>query len=90
MLARDYRVLTKDYSTQRAPKLADSVTEWFDDPTQPGRQVGLVTTSSTDDYCRPVIRIAVRCRKNNGHWAIGVLVTNLPPDEVATLMNIEF
>lgn len=90
MLARGYRVLTKDYSTQRARKFADSVTQWFEDPTQPGRQYGVVTTPSTDDYCRPVIRIAVRCRKNNGHWAVGVLVTNLTPDEVATLMNLEF
>lgn len=90
MLSRNYRVLTKDYSSQRAKKLADSITEWFEDPAQPGRQVGFVTTSSTDDYCRPVIRIAVRCRRNNGTWAIGVLVTNLTPDDIATLMNTTF
>ncbi len=90
MLSRHYRVLTKDYSSQRAKKLAASVTEWFEDPAQPGRQVGFVTTSSTDDYWQPVIRIAVRCRKNNGTWAIGVLVTNLTPDDIATLMNTTF
>ena len=44
LLLRDYRVLTKDYSTTRARKLAASVTQWFDDPNQSGRQFGLVTT----------------------------------------------
>ena len=85
LLSRHYRVLTKDYSTTRARKLAASVTQWFDDPAQSGRQFGLVTTAH--DYCQPVVRIAVRCRKHNGHWAIGVLVTNLSPDEVSSLMD---
>ncbi len=85
MLSRGYRVLTKDYSTQRARKLAESVTQWTDDPLHSGRQVGLVNSPSGDDYAQPVIRIAVRCRKNNGQWAIGVLITNLTPDEVVAL-----
>ncbi|MGC1308505.1 MAG: hypothetical protein WA885_14870 [Phormidesmis sp.] len=89
MLARGYRILTKDYSTARARKLAESVAQWQDDPFHPGRQIGLVTAPSQDDYSQPVIRIAVRCRKNNGQWAIGVLVTNLTPDEVASLVEIE-
>ena len=33
-----------------------------------------------------MVRIAVRCRKHNRQWAIGVLVTNLSPDEVTSLM----
>lgn len=88
LLARDYRVLAKDYSTQRARKLADSVAQWVDDPTAPGRQVGLVTAPALD-YDQPVLRIAVRCRKNNGQWGIGVLVTNLSPHQVAALVGIE-
>ena len=56
---------------------------WEDDPLQAGRQIGLVTTSSEEDYAQPVIRIAVRCRKKNGQWAVGVLVTNLSPAQVA-------
>ncbi|MEO1391125.1 MAG: hypothetical protein AAFV85_27650 [Cyanobacteria bacterium J06634_6] len=43
--------------------------------------------NTAHDYAQPVIRIAVRCRKNNQQWAIGVLVTNLSPDEVSSLMN---
>ena len=89
MLSRGYLVLTKDYSPKRARQFADSVTQWVEDPRQPGRQVGVVTTAKADDYTQPMLRIAVRCRKNNGQWAIGVLVTNLKPDEVAALMNVE-
>lgn len=89
MLSRGYRVLTKDYSTQRARKFADSITQWFDDPAQPGRQFGAVTTAKPDDYAQPMLRIAVRCRKNNGQWAVGMLVTNLNPDEVTALMAVE-
>lgn len=85
LLSRHYRVLIKDYSTTRARKLADSVTQWFDDPVQAGRQYGLVRIPH--DYCQPVVRIAVRCRRNNQQWAIGVLVTNLSPDEVADVMD---
>ncbi len=82
-------MLTKDYSTQRARKFADSITQWFDDPAQPTRQFGVVTRAKPDDYAQPMLRIAVRCRKNNGQWAIGMLVTNLKPDEVAALMSVE-
>lgn len=90
MLTRGYRVLTKDYSSQRARKLAETVAYWVDDPCQPGRQIGLVTASSQRDYGRhPVIRIAVRCRKNIGQWAVGVLVTNLTPPEVSALTQID-
>lgn len=89
MLSRGYRVLTKDYSTTRAKKLAQSVKHWADDPTQPGRQVGLVTAASEQDYAEPVVRIAVRCRKNNGQWAIGVLITNLSPDDLLGLGTLD-
>jgi hypothetical protein len=36
-LQRGYRVHAKDYSTQRATRLAASVTTWVDDPRTPGR-----------------------------------------------------
>lgn len=31
----------------------------------------------------------MRCRKKNGQWAVGVLVTNLSPAEVAELVEID-
>ena len=59
------------------------------DPFQSGRQIGPVTAPSNDDYAQLVLRIAVRCRKHNGQWAVAVLVTNLSPAEVAALVEID-
>ena len=42
LLARGYQVLAKDYSSVRSVSVAASVTEWFDDPKVPERQVGWV------------------------------------------------
>ena len=78
LLARGYQVHAKDYSSARARKLARSVTTWVDDPRGGERQVGWVPVSS-DDYVEPVVRIAVRCRKQNGTWAYGVLISTVDP-----------
>ena len=88
LLNRDYLILTKDYSTARACKAAKTVAQWVDDPCHPGRQVGLVTAPAPE-YDKPVLRIAVRCRKNNGQWGVGLLITNLMPDDIASLTDIE-
>src|SRR6266516_7494595 len=61
LLERGYQVIAKDYSGQRAQKLALSVTDWVDDPHIEGRQVGWVR-AATSAYARAVRRIAVRCR----------------------------
>src|SRR5437660_4797993 len=84
LLARGYQVIIKDYSTQRAERLAQSVTWWADDPKISGRQVGWVHTPTTD-YVRPVRRLAVRCRKANGQWGVSVLIVTLAPSEVLML-----
>jgi Transposase DDE domain group 1 len=86
LLERGYQVLAKDYSGQRAQKLAQSVTRWVDDPRIDGRQVGWVTTPASA-YVRPVRRIAVRCRKQNGQWGIGVIISTLSPADVLTVTN---
>jgi len=83
-LARGYHVHCKDYSGQRAKNLAESVTEWVDDPRETSRQMGWVT-AETDAYCCPVRRIAVRCRKKNGQWGVGVILSSLPPEVVLRL-----
>lgn len=41
-LARGYQIQCKDYSGQRAHRLAASVTTWIEDPDEPGRQIGWV------------------------------------------------
>ncbi len=85
-LERGYQVHAKDYSTQRATALAASVTAWVDDPQTPGRQAGWVTIPA-DQYVRPVRRVAVRCRKQDGGWGYGVIVSALPPRDVTLLTH---
>src|SRR3989441_1364539 len=88
LLARGYLVHCKDYSSTRAQRLAASVQYWVDDPKVQGRQVGWVRLAATE-YVRPVRRIAVRCRKANGQWGIGVLISTLCPTEVLGLTQPE-
>jgi len=73
LLARDYIVLAKDYSSTRSALLARSVRHWYADPKLPEREVGWVRDEPSD-YVRQVQRIAVRCRKANGQWSYGVLI----------------
>ena len=84
LLERNYQVIAKDYSGQRAQKLAQSVSAWVDDPHIDGRQVGWVTEDASA-YVRAVRRIAVRCRKKNGQWGVGVIIATLAPAEVLAL-----
>jgi hypothetical protein len=79
LLRRGYQVHLKDYSGPRVRRLAASVTRWQDDP-RTERQMGWVGEPATD-YVREVRRIAVRCRKKNGQWAFGVLLSTLTPAE---------
>jgi hypothetical protein len=78
LLERGYQIHAKDYSTARARKLAARVTTWVTDPRAPDRQVGWVA-EATAAYVEPVIRIAVRCRKRNGRWAYGGLISTVEP-----------
>jgi hypothetical protein len=84
LLLRGYQVHGKDYSSKRARRLAESVQDWVDDPHVQGRQVGWVCLPASE-YVRPVRRIAVRCRKANGQWGIGVLISTVTPQEVLAL-----
>jgi hypothetical protein len=84
LLTHGYHVHWKDYSSTRAQTLAESVTEWVDDPRIAERQVGWVTVAPTT-YSRPVRRVAGRCRKKNGPWGVGVLISTLAPDEAIVL-----
>lgn len=83
-LQHGYQVHAKDYSGQRASILAKSVTKWVDDPRVPGRQVGWVETPATE-YVRPVRRIAARCRRKDGRWAVGVIISSVPPEDILVL-----
>jgi len=84
LLGRDYQVHGKDYSGVRAKTLAESVRQWITDPADSNRQMGWVSLPA-ELYCRPVQRIAVRCRKKNGQWGYGVILSTLAPQEVLLL-----
>ncbi len=53
-------------------------------PHQPERQFGWVTEAA-EAYVRPVKRIAVRCRKPDGTFAYGVLISALSAQQALTL-----
>jgi hypothetical protein len=84
LLDRGYQVHGKDYSGVRARTLAESVSQWISDPADSNRQMGWVTLPA-DLYDRPVRRIAVRCRKKNGQWGYGVILSTLSPNDVLLL-----
>jgi len=84
LLARDYQVHCKDYSGQQAKRLASSVHDWYSDQALPERQFGWVTEAA-EAYVRPVKRIAVRCRQQDGAFAYGVLISTLSAQHVLVL-----
>lgn len=83
VLGRGYHFHGKDYSANRVQNLVQDIA-WVTDPKDTDRQFGWVT-EPTDLYCRPIRRIAVRCRKRNGHWAQGVILSSLLPEWVLQL-----
>ena len=87
LLRQDYAVVTKDYSFRRTTLLANSVTEWVPDSTQPNRQMGWVQEESRD-YVGPVRRLAVRSKSTKGRWQYAILLfANLCDFDVLTLMG---
>jgi len=86
LLAQGYHIHTKEYSGKRARKLAETVTTWYADQEVPGRQFGWVCQDASE-YVDVIRRIAVRTRKKNGQWGIGVLISTLSSHEVTYLMG---
>ncbi len=87
LLTRGYHLHCKDYSATRAQRLAQSVQIWVDDSQVEGRQVGWVCLPAPE-YVSPVRRLAVRCRKANGQWGTGVLISTETPSEVLALTQV--
>ncbi|MGV3722280.1 MAG: transposase [Actinomycetota bacterium] len=83
-LSRGYHYHGKDYSAPRAAKLAGSVTQWYRDPRQRGREVGWVTVAA-QEYVQPVRRLAVRCQQANGRWRSAVVVSTVAPTDIFRL-----
>jgi hypothetical protein len=87
LLERGYQLLTKDYSSQRAARLAKSVVRWVEDPRSPKRQVGWVLERCSE-YARPVLRLAVRCLSKHNRWRVAVLITTIWPQEAEALVYL--
>jgi hypothetical protein len=85
-LSRGYEIMAKEYSGQRVLRLAKTVTEWIQDPVWPERSFGWVTEQALG-YVRPVRRIAVRCRRQDGTFAYGVLISSLSTQHVFALQK---
>jgi len=84
LVEQGYHILGKACSAQQARLLAKSVQEWVSDPRLPERQIGWITEAPTA-FVRPVLRVAVRCRKPNGQWGISVLICSLSDQQILQL-----
>jgi hypothetical protein len=92
-LWRGYEVLTKMFSGNRAKKLAESVKEWVDVPTQKQkensqkatRQAGWVL--SPHRYGRKTRQLAIRIPKKMGEYTYAVLVTTNMEDDMNTILH---
>jgi len=86
LLSRGYAIMAKEYSGQRVLRLAKTVTEWVQDPAWSERSFGWVTEPAAN-YLRPVQRIAVRCRRQDGTFAYGVLICSLSAEQVLSVLE---
>jgi hypothetical protein len=86
LLAQGYEIMAKEYSGQRVLRLVKTVTEWIQDPDWSERSFGWVSEPPTG-YVRPVRRIAVRCRRQDGTFAYGVLICTLSAQQVLAVLG---
>ena len=87
LLEQGYEVLGKACSGQQSRVLATTVQHWMTDTQVPERQIGWVCEEPTA-FVRPVRRVAVRSRKPNGQWGVGVLMCSLSDQAVLHLVGV--
>ena len=86
LLERNYEIMAKEYSGRRITRLCQTVHTWVQDPNWPERSFGWVSEPATG-YVRPVERIAVRCERQDGTFAYGVLIYSLEVQHVLTVLG---
>jgi hypothetical protein len=86
LLARGYKIMAKEYSGQRVLRLAKTVTAWIQDPDWSERSFGWVSAPLRALFARGS-RIAVRCRRQNGTFAYGVLICSLSAEQVLAVLR---
>lgn len=84
LLERGYQLIAKEYNARAVIK---QVVNWTPDQKNPSREFAWLDNDET--YSKEVNRLAVRCRKNNGQWAVGVLVCTLRPAQVAKELGLK-
>jgi hypothetical protein len=85
LLSQEYRFIGKDYSAARHRKLVRNIQTWFPDPHDAQREVAWVAEPCETLYGQPLQRVAVRCRKKNGQYAYGIILSNLSVEDVLAL-----
>jgi hypothetical protein len=88
LLKRGYHLHGKDYSSKRAAHFALSVSDWYDDPRRPGRQLGWALVKPGQFAREGVRRLAIRWRKKNGQRCTALLLSTLAPADVAGLLGL--
>jgi len=93
LLSRGYKIHCREYSSRRVANAASAVTQWVDDTKVAGRQFGwLPPTAKIDNvysYGYPVRRLISRQPKKEGGYRYStMLISNLAPKEVITLMKL--
>jgi hypothetical protein len=86
LMTRGYEIMAKEYSGRRVVRLAQTVTEWVQDPDWSERSFGWVTELASD-YVRPVKRIAVRCLRQDQTFAYGMLICSLSVEQILTALG---
>jgi hypothetical protein len=81
-IERGYQLHTKEYSRQRARKLAQSVTKWIADPLIADREVGWVEAKAPEYHNALLARVAVRWPKADGQWEYAVVLSTLTPQRL--------
>jgi hypothetical protein len=93
LLLRGSCVVSTDDSTARGRRLAKPVRDWIVDPRDGDRASGLVPGPASDSHAGQSrgssTRVAVRCRRANGPWGVGVVVSRLPVADAYALAGLE-
>jgi hypothetical protein len=82
-LARGYLILVKAEGWKRIARLAEPVKTWVTDPRDHGRLMAWVPQPYP--YVKPTKQLRVRTRRQDGTWALSLLVCTAPHRLLATL-----
>jgi Transposase DDE domain group 1 len=83
---KGYYFIGKVYSGKYAKKVAKKVKTWYADPQNTEREYGFVE-EPLEEYPASCTCIAVRYRRRNGSWKVGLLVSTISVEQILTIMK---